>query len=105
MTDNEFNKIIYTATTKFKGNLNYLENSIGMLSVGRRFGWKVLYLAHSKTTIRKYEKILDIKIRDVLSEESDLTNKSIAWKALKKVTNFWKAVSGEIPGIRSPNTN
>jgi hypothetical protein len=31
-----------------------------------------------------------------------MADKSVAWKAARKLSNFWKAVKGEISGIRTP---
>lgn len=101
MTEKELIELIDERTKEFAGQLNEIENAIGMLMIGRLFGWKPLLLIHDKSTIKKYEKILDLNIREVLPEVGEYANKSIAWKAVQKVTNFWKAVKGEVPGIRS----
>lgn len=97
-------EIIDSSIENFKGDLTELAKAIGMLAIGRKFGWKVVYLIHSKKTIKKYEKILGIDLRETIVDVGPRAEKSYAWKAMQKVTNFWKAVSGEIPGIRSPNT-
>jgi hypothetical protein len=81
---------------KFGGQLPTLESAMGAYLVGRRFGWKVLYLVHDKKTMRKYEDILGFRFRDELDPESDLSKKSLAFRLQKKITNFWKAVSGEM---------
>lgn len=86
----------------FRGNINELEQAIGVWIVGRQFGWKVLLLVHDRKTLAKYEKILGIDFRFELPEVGPLAHKSIAWNAFQKVTNFWKAVRGEIPGIKTP---
>ena len=104
MTDEEFVSIIDQAADKFRGDITDLSRAIGMLAVGRRIGWRVTYLVYSRMAIRKYERILGVRIQEVLPEKSDLTEKTVAWKALQKVTNFWKAVKGEIPGVRSTQT-
>jgi hypothetical protein len=52
--------------------------------------------------LRKYEKILGISFRDELPEVGKMADKSVAWTAVQKVSNFWKAVKGEISGIRTP---
>jgi len=85
-----------TAIIKFSGELDELESAIGMLRVGHHFGWKVLYLVHSKKTIRKYEEILDIKIRDEFPPEGPSSTRSIGLAISKKFSNFWKIISGEI---------
>ena len=85
-----------------KGQLDEMESAVGMLILGRHFGWKVLYLIHSKQTIKKYEEILEIKdIRDVLPDVGLQAKRSQAWRALQGVTNFWKAVKGEIKNIKT----
>jgi len=89
-------------TQNFKGQINELEQAIGMWMVGRQFGWKVMLLVHDRKTIAKYEKILGIDFRNEVPPVGDFAYKSLAWRAAEKITNFWKAVKGEIPGIRSP---
>lgn len=93
---------IDNAVKTFRGNVSTLEAAIGALFVGRQVGWKVLVLVHDKKTIRRYEKILGLDFREIMPEVGPLADKSLAWSAVQKVSNFWKAVSGEIPGIRTP---
>ena len=101
-TNQELAKIAEQAAIKFKGNANELESAIGLLFVGQQYGWKVMLLVHDKKTIRKYEKILDVSIREIMPDVGPKADKSLAWNAVQKVSNFWKAVKGEITGIRSP---
>lgn len=84
------------AIINFTGSLDELESALGMLRVGHHMGWKVLYLAHSKKTIRKYEEILDIKIREIFDEKGPSGDRSIGLAIAEKFSNFWKVVSGEI---------
>lgn len=80
----------------FSGQLDELESALGMLRMGHHFGWKVLYLIHSKKTIRKYEEILDIKIRDLFLSEGPSAQRSVGLEISKRFSNFWKVVSGEL---------
>jgi len=104
MDNDQFISIIDKATDNYHGDITHLSRAIGMLAIARRLGWKVTYLVYTRATIKRYEKILEINIQEVLPDVGDLAHKSIAWNAMKKVTNFWKAVKGEIPGIRSTMT-
>ena len=101
MTNEEFVSIINKAIENYTGDVTNVGRAVGMLATGRRYGWRVTYLMYSRTTIRNYEKMLGVSIQDVLPEKGDLAENSYAWKALQTVDNFWKAVKGEIPGIRS----
>jgi hypothetical protein len=81
-------------TAKFRGQFDELEAAIGMYMLGRLVGWKVLALIHNKRTIRKYEEILGINVREEFDEEGPFADKSIALNVVKKLGTFWKAVNG-----------
>lgn len=94
--------VIDKAVDNFHGNLDDLESAIGMLMVGRYYGWRVVLLIHSQSTVRKYLKILGLKnLRDVLPEVGTLAHRSNAWRLVDGTENFWKVVRGQISGIRS----
>jgi hypothetical protein len=78
------------------GMIDEMEAAIGLLRVGHHFGWKVLYIVHSKRTIRKYEEILGIKVRDFFPAEGPSAPRSIGFNLANKMSNFWKVVSGDI---------
>jgi len=75
--------------------LDELESALGMYMIGFHFGWKVLYVIHSKKTIRKYEVILGISVRDVFDEFGPDAERTNAYKITQAVSSFWKMVSGE----------
>lgn len=102
MNQKDERDMIQHAIKEFSGYMPTLEGAIGAYFIGKELGWKPLFLIHEKRTIKKYEDVLGVSFRDVLPDEGKWAEKSIAWEAGKKVSNFWKAVKGEIPGIRSP---
>lgn len=75
--------------------LDELESALGMYMIGFHFGWKVLYVIHSKKTIRKYEEILGISVRDVFEEYGPDADRTNAYAVIQKVSSFWKFVSGD----------
>ena len=84
------------AFANFSGQFDELEAALGMLHLGDHIGWKPLVLIHNKRTIRKYEEILGINIREFFPDEGPSAHRSIGYTIAKKIGNFWKAVSGEI---------
>ena len=92
----QLHEIERQAFAKFTGQFDELEAALGMLHLGDHIGWKPLVLIHNKRTIRKYEEILGITIRDFFPEEGPSAHRSIGYTIAKKIGNFWKAVSGEI---------
>lgn len=87
------------AIQRFNGSADELESALGMYVLGHYLGWRVLVLVHSKKTIRKYEDILDIKVREEFPEEGSQAHRSVAYEIARKVSNFWKLVSGEDKSI------
>ena len=75
--------------------IDELESALGMYLVGFHFGWRVLYLVHSKRTIAKYEGILGIRINEVFPEYGPDADRTNALKVIQSVSNFWKLVSGD----------
>ena len=99
--DPDIAKIAEDAAKAFKGNKDDLERGIGMLYVAKVYGWRVLYLGNSPAYIRKCEKWLGVVFKDEFPDRTEFSRRSLAFRMLEGVTNFWKAVKGEIPNIRS----
>ena len=93
----DLTRVAQIATHKFVGPIDELQKAIGLLMTGDLFGWKVLILVHNKRTIRKYEEILGIDIKEFFPEEGPYAYRSVGYTIATKVGNFWKAVSGDIP--------
>ena len=92
----ELDRIEEDAIANYRGPGPDLESAIGMLRIGHHVGWKVLYLMHSKSTIRKYEQILGgIKVRELFKETGPSSYRHFGIRLIETVTNFWKMVSGE----------
>lgn len=89
--------LINDAFDRFSGSIDDFEKAVGMLMIGDYVGWKVLVLVHNKRTIRKYEEILDINVREFFPEEGPVAMRSLGYEIAKKLGNYWKAVSGDVP--------
>ena len=88
-------KLFDDAVDNFRGSIDELESAIGMYVMGRHVGWKVLYTVHSKRTVKKYEKILNISVRTEFPPEGPAAPRSIGYTIATTFSNFWKVVSGE----------
>lgn len=84
------------AVANFSGLLDELQAALGFLRFGDYYGWRVLVIVHNKRTIRKYEQILNINIKEFFPEEGSQSSRSIGLNLAKKIGNFWKVVSGDI---------
>jgi hypothetical protein len=93
----ELVQLINAAVDRYRGNFDELEKAIGVLMLGDYVGWKVLALVHNKRTIRKYEEILGISMREFFVEEGPIAMRSMGYRVALSMGSFWKAVSGDIP--------
>lgn len=100
-TDKRAVEVIDNAIRAFRGDTKRLSNAIGFLMIGRKFGWRAMYLMHDRRSIKDYEELLGIESKVFFPEVGPLAEKSVAYMAVQKVSNYWKAVKGEITGIRS----
>ena len=99
----ELERIEADAIADFKGQLDELESALGMLRLGHHMGWKVLYIMHSKSTVRKYERILGgIKIREIFPEVGPSAYRSLGYRIAETASNFWKVVSGTSEEVSIP---
>ena len=79
----------------FEGTFDDLEAALGFYLLGRHLGWRPLVVIHNKRTIRKYEQILKINIREEFEDEGPDAERSIGYSVAKRLSNFWKVVSGD----------
>jgi hypothetical protein len=94
--EQELREIEDRVIAEYQGDLSLLEAALGMLRMGHHFGWKVLYLIHSKKTIRKYEEILGVKIRELFAEVGPSSYRSVGFQLALRFSNFWKVAGGDI---------
>lgn len=89
-------RIANDALNRFTGTADELEKALGMLMLGDYMGWRVLVIIHNKRTIRKYEEILGISVREFFPEEGPIAMRSLGYSIATELGNFWKVVSGDI---------
>jgi hypothetical protein len=89
-------RIANDALNRFSGTADELEKALGMLMLGDYMGWRVLVIIHNKRTIRKYEEILGISVREFFPEEGPVAMRSLGYSIATELGNFWKVVSGDI---------
>jgi hypothetical protein len=92
----EMHQVEREAIGRFEGQLDELESALGMLRMGHHFGWRVLVLIHDKRTVRKYEEILGINVREYFHEEGPSADRCRGYRIAKTLKDFWKAVRGEV---------
>lgn len=100
LTDEQLIIHLNDVVKNFKGYSSELESAIGVLIVGRHIGWKPTYILHNIKTLKKYQNILNLDFKQQMPEVGYKADNSVGWQVAKKVSNFWKLVSGQLPEIK-----
>jgi len=81
---------------RFTGTSDELEKSLGMLMLDGYMGWKVITIIHNKRTVRKYEEILGISVREVFPKEEPIALRSLGDNIPIELGNYWKVDTGNV---------
>jgi hypothetical protein len=90
-----FDVIACEAIRRYSGNADELGAALGMYVLAHEFGWKPLMLIYSKRTVRKYEEILGLRLRDVFPAAGPGAERSVGFAVASQSPNFWRVVSGD----------
>lgn len=82
--------------TTYHGEMELLEKAAGMLVLGDYLGWRVLVLVHSKSTLRRYEQVLGIRVREFFPEEGPLASHSAGYSRALELHKYWPVANGDI---------
>lgn len=93
MTDEEMIKKIEEVSTNFAGQLDDLQVAVGMLAVGRLYGWRVTRLISSKRHWTVACRLFG-DLKEILPERGDLAHKSVGLAIVDKAGDYWDVVSG-----------
>jgi hypothetical protein len=85
-----------TQFTNYKGKGSTLASAIGAYCYGYHFGWKALGMIHSQATIRKYNKILGVDMREIFDDETPAAVRSVGMNAAKDLGGYWKIATGKV---------
>lgn len=96
MTDDELMIKIDEEATKYHGQIDDFYKAVGMIIVGRLFGWKVMRLASPRSTwVKATELFGDPKL--LMKDEEKLSYKSFGLHVCKEAKKYWEYVRGDLP--------
>jgi len=93
ITEQEMVKKIEEVSTNFKGQLDDLQAAVGMLVIGRFYGWRVMRLVSSRRHWTVTCKLFG-DLKELLPERTALSNKSLAFRVVDKSGNYWDVIKG-----------
>ena len=95
MTDEQIIKIINEKSADFVGQLDDLQAAVGMLAVGRLYGWRVTRLISSKRHWSVACKLFG-DLKELLPERGVLAHKSVGLAIVDKAGDYWGIIKGDV---------
>jgi hypothetical protein len=98
MTDKELMKLIDKVSTEYHGQFDDLQEIVGMVMVGRLYGWRVTRLVSSRRLwTLACNKFGDLK--EILPRETDLSKKSVGLNIIDAAGDYWEFINGKAAAI------
>jgi len=94
MTNEEFDDLLDDICCNYKGQGDKLTNALGSMAIAHKMGWRVLLMLTSEPTVKRHEKILGIKFKDLFDERGKYSERSLGLKIADKLQDFWNIVQG-----------
>ena len=91
--------IIEIESANFHGQLDDLYQVCGLLLVGQLYGWRVMRLISTRPNWRMASKMFgkyapDGDIKSLMPEHGDLEEKSLGYRMIRNVSQYWDVVKG-----------
>lgn len=93
MNDEEMMKKIEEVSTAFVGQLDDLQAAVGMLAVGRLYGWRVTRLISSRRHWAIACRLFG-DLKELLPPEGVLAHKSVGLAIVDQAGDYWDVISG-----------
>jgi len=93
ITDKELKDEIDKVSTEFHGQIDDLYQAVGMIVVGRLYGWKVMRLASPRSCWTKAFKLFGDP-KKLMPERGLLAHKSLGLRVCDAVGDYWEFVRG-----------
>lgn len=95
MNDQELMKKVDEVCTEFTGQIDDLQAAVGLITVGRLYGWRVMRLACSR---RHWMVACGLfgDLKEILPERGVLAHKSLGLKVVDKAGGYWDFVAGNV---------
>lgn len=80
-------------TKNYQGDISHFYEAVGMVILGRFFGWRVMRLVSSGLTWSRATKLFgDLKDPELMPERGDYAYKSVGLALVDKAGDYWEVI-------------
>lgn len=98
ISEEELAKKIDEITSNYKGRIDYLYEAVGLVVMGRLYGWRVMRLCSSRRTWMFANELFG-DVKKILPERGIYAHRSVGLKIADKVGGYWEMIAGAKPAI------
>lgn len=98
ITDEELNAKIEKVCDEFTGQLDDLYAAVGMIVVGRRYGWRVMRLVSSRRHWMVATRLFGDP-KQLMKERGRCYEKSLGCQLIDKAGGYWDYIKGNKPQL------
>lgn len=91
INDKELNDKIDEVTKGYKGDISHLYEAVGMIVIGRLFGWRVMRLTSGRRVWSDATKLFGDP-KELMEEKGRYYEKSVGAAIVDKMGNYWEVV-------------
>ena len=91
MNDQELMQKIEEVTKEYKGDISHLYEAVGMIVIGRLFGWRVMRLSTSSRVWGDAKKLFGDP-KDLMLERERYAYKSVGLKIVDTAGEYWEVI-------------
>jgi hypothetical protein len=95
ISDKDLQEKINSVCASYVGQLDELYEAVGMVMVGRLYGWRVMRLATSQR-VWAHVKLLFGDPKDLMPERGVFSHKSVGLNACDKIGEYWAVVKRHV---------
>lgn len=91
----EIQKMIFDASANYRGQMDDLYQAVGMLVVGRFYGWRVMRIAGTHANWKTANAIFG-DLKTLMKEREEFSHRSLGLDLADQVGKYWEIVRGVV---------
>lgn len=90
----EIKQMIFDASQNYHGQMDDLYQAVGMLVVGRFYGWRVMRIAGTRSNWKTASRIFG-DLKTLMEEREEFADRSLGLKMADELGRYWEIIRGQ----------
>jgi hypothetical protein len=90
----EIQKMIFDVSANYTGQMDDLYQAVGMLVVGRFYGWRVMRIAGTRPNWKTANQLFG-DLKTLMAEREEFAYRSLGLKMSDELGQYWEIIRGQ----------